>query len=88
MTAALASKRWVTTAVIVSGVLAAVDDVSHGRRPNVRIALGAFVAGALLLLLAEVAPQLAGGLAALLLVSAILNTGGKAFPALTKGLSA
>ncbi|MCW2897752.1 MAG: hypothetical protein JWO67_17 [Streptosporangiaceae bacterium] len=73
-------------AVLIAGTLTTVNDVSHGRSPQLRTAVGCVVAGTLLAALAGPAPGVAGGLAALLAVAAVLTTGAPALGAITKGL--
>lgn len=83
---AVAAKRLTVTAVVVSGVLSSVQAVAEGERPSVKIAVGMAVAGALLLVASEFAPPLAGALAALLLVSSLVNVGAVAFDRIKEGL--
>lgn len=73
--------------VVVTGALAAVNSISHGHLPTVRTGLGLAFAGVALTALADVAPDLAGSFAALLLVAALLNVGAPAFSTITKGLT-
>jgi hypothetical protein len=80
------AKRLVVASVVVTGVLASVKDVSRGQMPRVKVALGLTFAGVALAAVADVAPQLAGSFAALLLVSSVLTVGGDAFAAIGKGL--
>lgn len=80
------AKRLVVASVVVTGTLAAVKDVSRGQLPRVRVALGLTFAAVALAALAEVAPELAGSFAALLLVSSIFQIGGDSFAAIAKGL--
>lgn len=75
-------------AVVTTGVLGVVRDVSHGQAPTIREGLGLTVAGVMLALLIGPSPALAGGLAALMTVTALLTIGADAFGALNKGLSA
>jgi hypothetical protein len=81
------AKHLVIASVVVTGVLASVKDVSRGQMPRAKVALGLVVAGVMLGALADVQPQLAGSFAALLLVSSLVNTGGAAFAAISKGVS-
>jgi hypothetical protein len=80
------AKRLTVTAVVVSGVLASVQSISEGKRPSVRIGLGMAVVGGLLLVGSEYAPQVAGALAGLLLVSSLVNIGAPALDRIRKGL--
>lgn len=82
------AKRLVVGAVITTGTLAAVREVQKGKAPSIRIVLGVFVSGVMLAALAGPLPALAGGLAALLGLSALLTLGPDVFGALTKGLTA
>ena len=83
---AVSAKRMAVTAVVASGVLSTVQAVAEGQRPSVRIFVGMGVAGALLLVGAEYMPTLAGALAALLLVSSLVNIGAPALERIRKGL--
>lgn len=76
------ASRIAVTSVIVTGLLASIDDVSKGKRPDVRIAIGVFLAGGVLLALAGPAPTLSAAFSAALLVSGLLTVGGKAIPIL------
>lgn len=88
MTTPVQAKRLVVGAVLTTGVLAAAREVQKGKAPNIRIVLGVFVAGLMLSALAGPLPAIAGGLAALMGLSALLTIGPEVFGALTKGLSA
>lgn len=71
------------TAVVVS-----VDDLALGQRPEGRTLFGIGVAAIFLLGLEEISPRLATGLAALMLVGAMMTDGIKTMDALsnaTKG---
>lgn len=81
------SKSSVVGAVVLTGVLVSVRDVTKGRPPELRSILGTFVAGVMLAALSGPMPTLAGGLAVLMALSALLTIGPEAFGALTKGLS-
>lgn len=81
------ARRVAVGGVLCAGVLAATNDIAAGRAPQVRIALGVVVAGVLLTSLAGPAPDLAGGLGALIAVAAVLSTGAAAFTTIKKGLS-
>lgn len=56
-------------------VLAVADDIAHGDPPSIRAAVGSFLVAAALYALADWVPALAGSLALLLLVGAILTNG-------------
>lgn len=64
-------KTLVLIATAATGAIAAARDLANDRTPSVRLIAGVWIAGVLLALLAEVAPQLAAALAALMLVTAI-----------------
>lgn len=81
------AKTLILASVGTSAVLASLDSISRGQRPDLRIFVGAGVTGFLLLVGAEVSPQLAGGFALLLLVGALLTNGVKAAGAVTKSLT-
>lgn len=61
--------------VIASGAIASVSSITKGELPPLRIGVGVFVAGALLLAMAGPAPELAAGFGALVLVGAVLRDG-------------
>lgn len=61
--------------VVATGVIASVEHISDGRTPPIRVGVGVFVAGALLLALADSQPQLAAGFGLLLLTGSILRDG-------------
>lgn len=82
------SKRMVVASLVVVAALTVVRDVAEGRAPTVKEGLGIFVAGLLLTALAEPLPTLAGGIAGLVGVSAVLHTGAEAFGAINKGVRA
>ena len=71
------AKRWILPAVAVSGVTAAVSDITKERQlPRLRIAIGAFIVAGILSFLADFAPEIAAGLAGTILVGALLLKGG------------
>jgi hypothetical protein len=74
------AKRLVVVSCASAAAVASLADLATGTFPSARIPVGAFAAGAALTLLAEVAPQLAGGFAAVILVTAVFVVGGKAWP--------
>ena len=61
--------------VIASGAIASVSSITAGHVPPLRVGVGVFVAGALLLALAGPAPELAAGFGALVLVGSVLRDG-------------
>lgn len=81
-----AGKSAVLGSVLAAGALASVDSISHGKIPPLRIGVGVFVAGAMLLALAEVNPGLAAGFGGLVLVGAVLRDGIPAARRLDKAL--
>lgn len=83
MTSAQA-KRLILVAVVAGGGLAVVRAYSKGESPSARIGLGATMAGVMLSVLAEVKPKIAGGLAMVMLSTAVFYVGGDAW----KGISA
>lgn len=71
------AKKWILPAVAVSGVTAAVSDITTSRQvPRVRIAIGAIIVAAILSFLADLAPEVAAGFAGTILVGALLLKGG------------
>jgi hypothetical protein len=72
------AKQMILIALLVSGLMAASKDVFKGNMPKGRIFFGILVAGLLLSILAEFAPEVAGPLAALLLVTALFGQDGGA----------
>lgn len=71
------AKKWIIPAVTVAGVTAAVSDLADSKRlPRVRIAIGGIIVAAVLTFLADFIPDVAGGLAAVILVGALLLRGG------------
>lgn len=80
----MAGKGLVIVGTLGAGVVTAVGQVGQtGRLPSTRIAVGSFSAAVLLALLAEAAPDLAGALAAMILVSSIFVFGAPAFATLS-----
>lgn len=70
------AKRLIIVATVVASLLAVVAQlVTERELPPVRTGIGVFVAALLLSLLAEASPRVAGGMAALLLTSAVLTLG-------------
>lgn len=74
MTAANA-KSIALGSVITAGAIASVKSVSAGQLPPLRVGVGVFVAGAMLLALADSQPKLAAGFGLLLLTGAVLRDG-------------
>lgn len=77
----------IVTSLIVAGVMGTVRYVSHGDVPPIRFGVGLVFSGIALSSLAEFAPHLAGGLAALVLVSSVLVAGAPVLDSITQGLS-
>lgn len=61
--------------VIGAGAIASVSSITKSEVPPMSIAVGVIVAGAMLLALADVAPDLAAGFGALVLVGSIFKSG-------------
>lgn len=71
------AKKWIIPAVTVAGITAAVSDITDNKKlPRIRIAIGAVLVAAVLTFMADLAPQLAAGFAAIILVGALLLKGG------------
>ena len=86
MTEARAS-AWIVTSLAVSGTLAAVKDVStDGQLDGLRLGVGLTVAGVMLATLAQVAPDVAGALALLVMVTSVFVFGGPAWVAINRAL--
>lgn len=80
----------VLTSLALSGALVVIREATDGdsdRVPPVRFMVGWVIAGAGLAALAQMAPQLAGGLAVLMLVTASLVYGGPAWKAISKAVT-
>lgn len=75
------AKRYVIGGLVLSGVVAAAADLEGGEAPHLRILIGAVIAGTVLAVVAEGAPQVAASFALLILLSTVL-AGGK--PVATK----
>lgn len=69
------AKAVTVAAVGAAGLLSSLEHVAAGERPPLRTFVGVVVSGVVLLALAEVAPDLAGALALLLLTGAVLRNG-------------
>lgn len=61
--------------VIGAGAISSVESISNGELPPLSVGVGVFVAGALLLALADYSPELAAGFGALVLVGSVLRQG-------------
>ena len=61
--------------VIGAGAIASVKSIAAGDLPPLRVGVGVFVAGAMLLALADPAPELAAGFGFLILAGAVLRDG-------------
>jgi hypothetical protein len=71
------AKKWIIPAVTVAGITAAVSDITDKRQvPRIRIAIGAVLVAAILSFGADFAPEIVSGLAATILVGALLLKGG------------
>lgn len=70
-----AAKSAALGCVIGAGAIASVSSLAEGKMPPLRVGVGVFVAGALLLALADASPELAAGFGGLVLVGAILRDG-------------
>jgi len=73
--------------VIGAGAIASVSSISAGKLPPLKIGVGVFVAGAMLLALADASPELAAGFGVLVLVGSILRDGIPAAQQLQKSLA-
>jgi hypothetical protein len=80
------AKRVVILSVATAGAMTTVRDLANGDPPHIRTILGVVVGGVLLAGLAEVQPSIAGGLALLLLTSAVFVVGGDAWAAISKAV--
>lgn len=71
------AKSMVIGATAGAAILASLVQLSEGSAPDIRVGVGAVIAGGLMFALADVAPSLAGSLALVLLVGAALQNGTK-----------
>jgi len=78
------AQQLAATAVLVAGGLTVVSYVADRQTPPLRVGLGVVIAGVCLSTLAEVAPDVAGPLAILVLTSAVFVHGGPAARAFTR----
>ena len=69
------AKRYALLATIAAATLAVVAELQRGNTPDPRIVVGAVLAAVLLTIGAELAPAIAGGLAMVMLITALLVTG-------------
>lgn len=74
----------VVTGLAVAGAVVVIKDFEAGQLPPVRFAVGITFAGVSLAVLAQVAPELAGGTALLIALTSVLVYGGPALAAITK----
>jgi hypothetical protein len=91
MTTTGQAKRLVLGGLGVAGIMAAAGDLTSGEAPKLRIFIGACLVAAVLAMVAEVQPELAAGLALLILLSATIAAGPSTFAKvgeLTKGRTA
>jgi hypothetical protein len=79
MTTPAQAKRLVLGGLGVAGIMAAAGDLASGEAPKLRIFIGACVAAAVLAMVAELQPELAAGLALLILLSATIAAGPTTF---------
>lgn len=75
MVSAAGAKSTVLGCVLGAGAIASVDSLSRGEWPPLRVGVGVFLAGGMLLVLADVNAPLAAGFAGLVLVGALLRDG-------------
>jgi len=77
----------VLTSLTVSGALVLIRDATTGAIPKPRFFLGWTLAGIGLAVLAQIQPDLAGGVAVLMIVSAALVYGAPAWQVISKGVT-
>lgn len=73
------AKRLVIVSCASAAALASAAELSRGQFPSARIPVGAIAAGAMLSVLAEVQPKVAGAFAGVILVTAVFVVGGDAW---------
>ena len=78
------AKRYVLVGVTGAGALAAIDQARQGKVPSARIGVGVLAAGAMLLVLAEFAPDLAAGFGALILLTSAFVLGAGAWSGIAR----
>ena len=61
--------------VITAGAVSSVKSLSAGELPPLRVGIGVFIAGAMLLALADPAPELAAGFGFLVVTGSVLRDG-------------
>lgn len=76
----------VITAFAVSSALVLIRDVAEQQLPPARFVIGTAVAATMLAALAQILPDLAGGLALLILVSAVVVYGGDTWDLLAEAV--
>jgi len=81
------AKSLTIVSLVTAGALASVHAIRDGHLPSVRVPLGGVIVGVVLLTVADGAPDVAGGLALLLLAGSLLTTGRTVLPILTKGVT-
>lgn len=69
------AKSLVIASVGAAGVLSSLEYLADGKRPPLTVFVGMTVTGVVLLAAADLSPDVAGGLALLLLVGAVLRNG-------------
>jgi hypothetical protein len=69
------AKQLILASLLVSGLVASGKEIMRNKMPSGRIFIGILVAGFMLSVLAEFAPELAGPLAVLLLITATFASG-------------
>lgn len=69
------AKRIVLGSIAAAGVISAVRDLSGGKAPRIRIFIGAATAGAVLAMLAEIAPNVAALFALTIASTAVFVAG-------------
>ena len=77
----------IVTSLAVSGGLVVVKDAKAGQLPGARLAIGLTFTGVSLGVLAQFSPDLAGGVALLLLTTSVFVYGGPAFLAISGSLA-
>lgn len=71
---AATAKRWIILAMVGAAASTTVTSISQGDGlPSVRTVIGATIAGLMLTALADVQPEIAGGLAAIALLVVVLD---------------
>lgn len=78
------AKRIVVGSLVVAGGISAARDLTNGKVPRLRIFLGTLGAGVVLAMVADLAPDLAGMFALLMLSTAVFSAGAPTFRALSR----